>query len=418
MHRGLRARALIEAHDRSLNSFVEVLTPGPSREGALAGMTVGVKDCFYDGGRTPTMGSRVLPGASDATATVLERLRAAGADIVGYTNLHEWAIGGTSTVTATGPVRNPWDLERIAGGSSGGSAAALAAGFVDGAIGTDTGGSIRIPAGCCGVVGLKPTQGRVPTAGYIGEGGPTDQIGPMGRDVSTVRTLFECLIGERLAPVAAGTWRIGVATGPPFENVSPEVAGPYEAAVEIISGLGATRAIYFEDWDAQWWANMALFLNHTGSQVAEDLRRRPSEFNPDAVKVLSWGLSLAPSLIEAQLKLRDEAHERWAAMFQEIDVLITPTLPSLPPQIEDLQIRLPEDASHADAAFGRLCGPMNLAGVPCLSLPCGLAGGLAVGLSISAAPGRDDVALTFGAAFEDATDRAFTNRTAELRGAG
>ena len=418
MENSLRSRALIDAWDPAVNAFVEVLDVEPRGEGPLAGMTLGVKDCFYDRGRTPTMGSRVHPQPSSATASVLERLRGAGADIVGYTNLHEWAIGGTSTVTATGPVHNPWDLSRIAGGSSGGSAAALAAGFVDLAIGTDTGGSIRIPAGCCGITGLKPTQGRIPTTGYVGEGGPTDQIGPMARDVSSVRTLFECLAGEALTQVDAEGLRIGIARGAPFDNISPEVAGPYGSALEIVASLGETRDIYFDDWDALWWANSALFINHTASQVADNLHARPAAFNADALKVLLWGLSLPPEVIAEQVTVRDAARRRWAVMFEDIDVLITPTLPSLPPPIADLKIRLPEDAAHADVSFGRLCGPMNLAGVPCLSMPCGLAGGLAVNLSITAGAGRDEVTLALGAAFEDATDRAFTNRTAELRGAG
>ena len=412
---GFEARELIELRNPSLNAFVQVLAPEPSNDGPLAGLTVGVKDCFYDRGRTPTMGSQVHPAPSATTATILERLRASGADVVGYTNLHEWAIGGTSAVTATGPIHNPWNLDLVAGGSSGGSGAALAAGLVDVAIGTDTGGSIRIPAGCCGVVGLKPTQGWVPTAGYVGEGGPTDQIGPMARTVAHARSLFECLIDEPLDAVDAGALRIGIARGSPFDNIKPEVARPYSAALETLGAIGSTRDIEFNDWDAQWWANVVLFLNHTGNQVADELRDRPEAFDMDAMKVLWWGLSLPNDLIEDQRRVMDRARQRWATMFDEIDVLITPTLPCLPPAIADLEVHLPRDISHADVAFGRLCGPMNLAGVPCLSIPCGLAGELAVNMSISAAPRRDAATLALGQAFEDATDRVFTNRIAEIR---
>lgn len=418
MHKGLEARESIERHDSSLNAFVEILPFETPEDGPLTGLTVGVKDCFYDRGRTPTMGSAVHPTARETTAEVLTRLRSAGADIVGYTNLHEWAIGGTSTTTATGPIRNPWHRDLVAGGSSGGSAAALAAGFVDLAVGTDTGGSIRIPAGCCGIVGLKPTQGRVPTAGYVGEGGPTDQIGPMGRDVSSVKTLFECLLGEKVPTVDVARLRIGIARGSPFDNLKPEIGAPYAAALEVITRLGQTSDVTFADWHAQWWANSVLFLNHTGMQVADDLRDNPSGFNMDAMKVLWWGRSLPPDLIEGQRQVQAEARKQWAALFEDVDVVITPTLPSLPPPIEHLEIRLPEDVSHADRAFGRLCGPMNLVGVPCLSLPGALVGELAVNLSITAAPGRDDIVLAVGDAFEDATERAFTNRIAETRGAG
>lgn len=411
-------RGVVERLGGQLNAFVEVLPPDEAGTGPLSGVTVAVKDCFYDRGRTPTMGSRVHPPLSDTTATVLDRLRGAGADIVGYTNLHEWAIGGTSTVTATGPIRNPWNTALIAGGSSGGSGAALAAGLVDLAIGTDTGGSIRIPAACCGVVGLKPTQDRVPTEGYVGQGGPTDQVGPMGRDVASVRKLFECLVGEPLETIDGRPLRIGIASGFPFDNIKPEVAEPYESALQTIRSLGPAKEIAFEDWDEQWWTNSALFINHTATQVAEDLRDRPHRFEPDALKVLWWGLSQSDEVIARQHLLKQRARQKWAAMFDDIDVLISPTLPSLPPPIADVEIRLPKDRSHADVSFGRLSGPMNLAGVPCLSLPCGLAGGMTINLSVTAASGRDEVALRFGEMFEEATNGAFRNRTAELPDAG
>ena len=418
MHKYSEARALIAEQDAELNSFIGVLDPGSPADGPLAGVTVGVKDCFYDRGRTPTMGSNVHPPPRDSTATILERLRAAGADIVGYTNLHEWAIGGTSAVTATGPVRNPWDMTLTPGGSSGGSGAALAAGFVEAAIGTDTGGSIRIPAGCCGVVGLKPTQGRVPTDGYAGEGGPTDQIGPMARSVAATRSMFEVLVDERMDHVDAGSLRVAIARGPAFENLHAEVDVVYSRALETISSFASPIDIGIPDWDEYWWANAALFINYSATLVADALRDRPSDFQADGYRVLSWGLSLPDDLLARHRETRRRARAAWAEMFVDIDVLITPTLPALPPAIDDLKVRLPDDISEADRGFGRLCGPMNLAGVPCLSLPCGLAGELAVNLSVTAARGRDDLVLAFGEAYEDATDRAFTNRTTAPRGAG
>ena len=190
----------IPAVDRVLNAFVEIrqgaraAAPG----GPLTGIPIAVKDCFFHEGRVPTMGSNVHPRAHDGTAEVIRRLEAAGGAIVGYTNLHEWAIGGTSAVTATGPIRNPWDTDRVAGGSSGGSAAAIAAGLVPVSIGTDTGGSIRIPAACCGVVGLKPTQHAIPTGGYVGDGGPTDHIGVLAASTAQLEQVFEVVSDRRL----------------------------------------------------------------------------------------------------------------------------------------------------------------------------------------------------------------------------
>lgn len=414
MDKGSAARERVEAHDPSLNAFVEVLPSEDPQQGPLAGAPVGVKDCFYDRGRTPTMGSNVHPGSSSATAVVLQRLRAAGADIAGYTNLHEWAIGGTSAVTATGPVRNPWDTELVPGGSSGGSGAALAAGLVDLALGTDTGGSIRIPAACCGIVGLKPTQGRVPTAGYVGDGGPTDQIGPMARSVTATKLLLEVLLDERLEDVDPRALRIGIARGSPFDDVQEDVRQPYEDAVVILSKIAPTAEVAIEGWDGHWWSNAALFINDTAKRVADDIRERPERFQPDALKVLRWGLGLPAEVIAEQQRVKQRAKRQWAALFEDIDVLVTPTLPCLPPRIENLTVRLPSDVSDADVAFGRFCGPMNLAGVPCLSLPCGPVGELTVNMSLSAAPGRDDIVLALGTAFEDQTDRAWVDRTAAL----
>ncbi|MEA2516852.1 MAG: aspartyl-tRNA(Asn)/glutamyl-tRNA(Gln) amidotransferase subunit [Actinomycetota bacterium] len=416
MNTGQDSRALIAGRGRTLNAFVEVLDPPEDLDpaGPLGATTVAVKDCFYDAGRIPTMGSRVHPPAWDGMAEVLLRLRAAGLDLVGYTNLHEWAIGGTSTVTATGPIRNPWDTSLVAGGSSGGSAAALAAGLVTAAVGTDTGGSIRIPSACCGVVGLKPTQGRVPTRGYVGDGGPTDQVGPMARSLSMTRRLFEVLIGEAVAEVKVGGLRIGIGRGHPFDNIHSDVGAAYESAVATVTGLASTVDVEVPGWDEQWWANSVLFISHTGRQVAAEIDSRPEEFHPDALRVLEWGLSRPDALLEQMREVKVAATRQWSSMFDDIDVLVTPTLPSLPPPIEDLQIRLPEDVSSADAAFGRLCGPMNLTGVPCLSLPCAQVGPLTVSMSLTARAGRDDVVLALGRAFEDATDRAWVDRVAEL----
>jgi aspartyl-tRNA(Asn)/glutamyl-tRNA(Gln) amidotransferase subunit A len=415
VHKGPEARERIRISNSVLNAFVEIRPPEKVVEGPLTGLAVGVKDCFYDSGRTPTMGSRVHPEPSPVTATVLERIRRTGGDVVGYTNLHEWAIGGTSAVTATGPVRNPWDLTRVPGGSSGGSGAALAAGLVDVAVGTDTGGSIRIPAGCCGVVGLKPTQDRVPTHGYVGEGGPTDQVGPMARTVALTRTLFECMIDESLADVDPTGLRVGIARGEAFENLQPAVARVYDEATGL---FGTAIDVDIPGWDRQWWANAALFIGFTGRYVADALRDRPEDFHPDALKVLRWGNSLPDELIAEQHRVKDAAKRQWVEMFEDIDVLVTPTLPGLPPAIDDLKVRLPADVSEADVAFGRFCGPMNLVGVPCLSVPCGRAGDLPVNLSLTAAPGRDDVVLAMGERVEELTDRAFSDRTAAIPGAG
>jgi aspartyl-tRNA(Asn)/glutamyl-tRNA(Gln) amidotransferase subunit A len=209
----------------SLNAIVEARPQARDEargaRGPLAGVPVAIKDMFVDGGRAPTVGSRIGGHWLSGTAEVIDRLRRAGAVVVAYSNLHEWGVGTTSAITATGPIRNPWDSERVAGGSSGGSAAALAAGLVPAAIGTDAGGSIRIPASCCGVVGLKPTWGVVPMAGWVeGEDAPIDHIGPMARSVADVRALFEVLVDRRVERVDPKQITVGVARRHFFDDLA------------------------------------------------------------------------------------------------------------------------------------------------------------------------------------------------------
>ncbi|MDQ3646448.1 MAG: amidase, partial [Actinomycetota bacterium] len=208
--RGAAAESLrrAAAGNPRLNAFVELCPEAveatSTATGPLAGVPVAVKDFFVDHGRAPSCGSNVPASWMAGTAEILNRLRAAGAAIVGRTNLHEWGLGMTSAITATGPVRNPWDLARTPGGSSGGSAAAVAAGIVPAAIGTDAGGSIRCPAACCGIVGFKPTWGRVPMDGFAEAEGELDHIGPLARSVRDVRVVFEALIGAETTTVRVG----------------------------------------------------------------------------------------------------------------------------------------------------------------------------------------------------------------------
>lgn len=407
----------IREWEPALNAFTEICElPVSVRPGPLSGIPVAVKDMFVDRDRVPTVGSKVGGHWLRGTATVIERLRAAGAVVAGYTNLHEWGLDCTSVVTATGPVRNPWDPGRIAGGSSGGSAAALASGAVPAAIGSDTGGSIRIPAACCGVVGLKPTWGRVPLDGFVDSGSPIDHAGPMARTVGDVRTLFEVLAGTQTKDVEVGSLRVGVPGGYFFDDLDPRVASAMSGALHRLSKLvhwlgdvelaGSERSMRGVEW---------IFVPLTYALLERDLKERPEDFQPETRKLLMAGADITPDERTDGESIRRRTVEAWDATFEEVDVIVTPTLSKLPPRISECKRTLPSGTSAPTLSYLALNAPMDLAGVPALSLPCGFAErGWTVSMTLSAARGRDDVVLALGEAWEEAEDRCYSNRTAAI----
>ena len=405
----------ISAVDRSLNAFVDIREDAGDTvsSGPLAGLPVAVKDCFFHEGRVPTMGSNVHPRSQDGTAEVIRRLEAAGAAIVGYTNLHEWAIGGTSAVTATGPIRNPWDTDRVAGGSSGGSAAAIAAGLVPVALGTDTGGSIRIPAACCGVVGLKPTQHAIPTGGYVGDGGPTDHIGVLAASTAQLEAVFEVVSDFPLDRRDATSMRVGVARGGVFGDLEPVVASALTDAIEVVGTIAAsTKDVAPERFVEERQANRDLFLHYTATVVADALHDTPELFAPSTLDVLSWALAQTEEELAAARIEQEAARARWARLFADIDLLVTASIPVVAPRIDALETTLPSGTYEVRNVMGPLAGPMDLVGVPSMSVPCGWPDGLPVGLCFTAAPGNDGWVTSMARAFEDATDRVWTARVA------
>ena len=408
----------IEAVAPALNAFVsarpEVLTElDPEAEGPLAGVPVALKDVFVLDDRAPTMGSHVHADWLRGTAEVVRRLRAAGAALVGFANLHEWAIGTTSIETATGPIRNPWDPEHVAGGSSGGSAAALAAGIVPAALGTDRGGSIRVPAACCGVVGLKPTWGLVPTDGYAGGDSELDHIGPMARSVADVRALLEVLApGDYSAPEVAGL-RIGVPDSYFFDDLEDEVGLVVQAAVTILGRHHRLRPAEVTGLEQARRVVSVLGLAQAAELLGETLQERYDEFQPETAQVLTLGAEMSEEDRAQAGEARDLLRAGWAAAFEDVDVVVTPTLPALPALISEKTVELPSGVASADLAYIGLNAPMNLAGLPCVSVPCGATlEGWSVGLSITAAPGGDALVLALAEALEDELDRAFVNRIA------
>jgi aspartyl-tRNA(Asn)/glutamyl-tRNA(Gln) amidotransferase subunit A len=405
---------------RSLNAIVEARHQAGDEarqaKGSLLGVPVVVKDMFVDGGRTPTVGSRIGGHWLTGTAEMIERLRRAGAVVLAYSNLHEWGVGTTSAITATGPIRNPWDPDRVPGGSSGGSAAALAAGLVPAAIGTDAGGSIRIPASCCGVVGLKPTWGVVPMGGWVeGEDAPIDHIGPMARSVPDVRALFEVLTDGEVETVDTAQIKVGIARRHFFEDLDPAFARTIEDAIGYLNDIVAdVREVEVDAVENGRHAIALLLLPHTANLLKEDLEKRPDDLQPETMNVVMLGAAMQESDIEQGRAVRDAISIGWEKVFTEVDVVITPTTPAPPPLISEQTYQLRGGVTNADLPNIALNGPMNLGGVPSLSLPCGKADGFSVNVTLTAARGRDAIVLSLGEALEVAFDGEFANRIADL----
>lgn len=454
--------AALERADRlrALNAFVELrenATADAAAEGPLSGIPIAVKDMFVDRGRIPTCGSNVGARWLTGTATAVERLRAAGASIVGYTNLHEWGLGMTSSVTATGPVANPRDTSRAAGGSSGGTAAAVAAGIVPGGIGTDAGGSIRCPSALCGVVGLKPTWGLVPMQGFAEGDGPIDHIGPIARTVADAGVLLQVLADRRFASVDVGGLRVGVARGALWRDLDPSYERALEAAVAVVAGrVREVVEIDLAHTDTASWAVGYLLLPWTARFLLRALEEEPESFQRETLRLLRIGVEMlreeAPcehdhvdligvmrqfTSTKSQMRFPDLplplrkplrrhlyglpqgelARKRviasFDAAFREVDVILSPTVPAPPPRIGG-KVELPSGRTSADKAYIRLMGPMNLAGVPALAVPCGeTSAGWLPSLMVSAPRGRDDVVLALGEAFERATDGVYANRVVD-----
>lgn len=411
----LSASEVVRAHHEravttgpGLNAFTELTGDGAGDSGPLRGIPIGVKDAFVDGGRVPTMGSRVSAAWLTGTAEVLERLRAAGATVLGYTNLHEWGIGTTSTVSATGPVRNPWDPERIAGGSSGGSAAAVAAGMVPASIGTDAAGSVRIPAACCGVVGLKPTFGTISLHGEAAAESELNTTGVIARTVEDVKLLFGLLAARAVADVGIAGLRLGVPSNFFFDDVQDEIRVTVERAVASLSGEIEIVAIPMEGVERAREVVSRTYPAFVAGLLEDELNDQPGDFQPATLKALRLGLErrAEPPVDGAPVRAA------WTRAFAACDIVATPTLPAVTPRIDQGKIDLPSGPRSADLMQIAHNAPMNVAGVPALALPCGEVDGMPVSVTLSARHGAEDVLLSVGGALEERLAGAYSGRVA------
>ena len=383
----------------------------------LHGIPIALKDLIDTAGVRTTAASALFQDrVPTEDATVVRRLKQAGAVLLGKTNLHEFAYGGSGTVSYYGAVRNPWALEHIAGGSSSGSAAAVAAGMCFAALGTDTAGSIRLPAACCGIVGLKPTYGLVSGRGVIPLSRSYDHVGPMTRNVRDAAIVLQAISGydagdvtsrempeeNYVAALDAGTssLRLGIVRQYFFDDLEPDVVAAINNALQVLETLtaGLSDASMPIDTDrtvqsAEIYAYHAQFLGeHAGLYQPETLRR------------IQRGETISAK--DYILKRSELEHLRRGAadLFCDYDLLVTPTSPAPAPWLPELQAN-PEDLRRRELVLLRNTRPFNVLGLPAVSVPCGFTGaGLPVGLQIAAAPGHDARVLQLAHAYEQATE--------------
>jgi aspartyl-tRNA(Asn)/glutamyl-tRNA(Gln) amidotransferase subunit A len=386
----------IERENPRLNAFYEVfaaearvaaaaatreLREGRDR-GPLHGIPVAIKDLFDVAGHVTTAGTHpgFHPPPANADCDVVARLRASGAVLLGKTAVHEWALGVSTLNPHFGPTRNPHDTERIPGGSSGGSGAALAAGLTVLALGTDTGGSIRIPAALCGVVGLKPTYGLVSLRGVTPLSRSLDHAGPMATSVEDAFLLLEGISGFRREAMPRP--RILLPRNYFFEDVEPEITDLVRAAA---ARLGKTEAVEVPGVEAAWNANTVILFSDAAALHEDQLREHPEWFGEKLAERMSAGFKHRGVDYARARDVQRDWTACLTAMLGDDAVLAVPTTPVPATVIGD------REGTVLGRLMTRLTAPFNLAGAPVLSVPVGSIGALPVGMQLVAAPGRESV---------------------------
>ena len=421
--------ARIERLNPTLGAFLTVTTEAARRDaqaaeravrtrkplGPLHGVPISVKDLILTRDAPTTAGSKVFGAglASADDAPVVRRLRHAGAILVGKTNLHEVALGVTTVNEHFGPARNPWNLEHVSGGSSGGSAVAVAAGLGYGSVGTDTRGSIRIPAACCGITGLKPTFGLVSTELVVPLGPTMDHVGPMTRSVEDAALMLGAMLGRRSALErylrATGRRARGLRLGVSeyyLRDLDTEIARAVEKAMEAFHRAGCRMLeVSVPELESAQQASGVIVAAEALAFHEERLKRQPDAYGPLVRGRLEKGAQFtALDYVRAE-ETRVLLTAGFGALFREIDCLVGATLPALPPRIGEHSVRIGGSEANTVESFTRLNSPQNVAGVPALVLPCGLsASGFPIGLQLIAPWEREEVLFSLGAAFQRETD--------------
>jgi aspartyl-tRNA(Asn)/glutamyl-tRNA(Gln) amidotransferase subunit A len=414
--------ARIEHYNPAVNAFITV-TAEPALQqaaameaeiaagkwrGPLHGVPIAIKDNIDTAGIRTTAASEVLKDRVPAEdAEVVRRLKHAGAILLGKLNLHEFALGGTSAVSAFGPVHNPWALDRIPGGSSGGSAAALAADLCFGALGTDTAGSVRIPAAHCSIVGFKPTYGRVSMRGVIPLSWTLDHVGPMAKTVQDAALLLNAIAGydeldpttvdvplpdySRAVNIMTTKLRVGVPRDVFFDDLDREVAKAVQDALEVLRKLTASMGeIALPPWGPPGSVSDAEVYGYHAKWFAES----PEKYQPATRATIQQSSNAKAPNYAVALREINQARREIRKTFANVDVIVTPTM-QMPP------------APIADPKQGwiRNTYPFDFFGIPTISIPCGFTlSGLPIGLQIAGAPWAESTVLALAHAYEQATE--------------
>ena len=426
----------IEDVDEELNAFITVLPEKALEEATrtekeilageyrspLHGIPVGLKDLIYTKGIRTTMGSAFFEDyVPDYSATVALKLEEAGAIIIGKTNTHEFAYGPTGDRSHFGPTKNPYDPGRISGGSSSGSGAAVAAGLCYAALGSDTAGSIRIPSALCGIVGMKPTFGRVSKRGVFPLSWTLDHVGPLTRTVEDNALLLSILAGhdpkdlysvDRPAEDFARNLRrdvrsgvVGVPTDFYFEHVEDEVERKVKESIDVFRSLGTkVREVEIPNLWETLKAQRLILATDAYAVHEERLNNEPEKFDDEVRERTCDGEHLkAYRYAKAQQVTKQRSLEEFESALREVDVLVTPTVPIAAPEIGQREADISGYREPVFSALTRLTGPANLVGLPNLSIPCGLTGsGLPVGLQLVGRSFDEAAVYRYGYAYETA----------------
>jgi aspartyl-tRNA(Asn)/glutamyl-tRNA(Gln) amidotransferase subunit A len=376
----------------------------------LHGVPISVKDIIPTVEAPTTAGSRIFGTGlvTERDAPVVRRLRRAGAIVLGKTNLHEVALGVTSANEHFGAVRNPWNPDLVAGGSSGGSAAAVAAGLGPLSLGSDTRGSIRIPAACCGITGLKPTRGLLPIDDVIPLSPSLDHVGPMARSADGCARMLAAMTARRDAS-RPGRMIKGLKVGISefhLRDVDGGMAPSLDGALEELRKLGCQlQSIEIPQLESIQAASVAITSSEAVAYHDAMLRSRPESYGPLVRKRLESGYERTALEYLRALAIRDEASKVYARTFEEVDCLVGAALPAFPPVVGEQYVVIDGARSNVVEAFTRLNSPQNMAGVPALVLPCGFSkAGLPVGLQLIGPHRGDNLLLHLAAGYQRATD--------------
>lgn len=423
-------RRRIEQLNPAINAFITVTSDSPLLKSEftdlpLYGIPIAIKDLYDTAGVRTTMGTPFfkdhVPGQD---ALTVEKLKKAGAVMLGKTNTHEVALGVTGVNPHFGAVKNPWDLTRITGGSSSGSAAAVAAGMCLAALGTDTGGSIRIPASLCGVVGLKPTFGRISLRGIFPLSWNLDHAGPLTRTVTDAAILLQVLAGydpldpasldmpvdDYLTGIDSGVkgWRVALADGAYVAESDDEVLAAFAEAGRVFESLGARVEKVNLDFLREAAAANTLMTQADGAAVhRERISQHPEVFGEDVRQRLQTGAAFTSTEYILARRTQAETRRRFDELFLDYDILLTPSTPVPAPLIEGA------DAIAQSRRLTRFSSSFNLAGLPALSLPDGFTQtGLPLGLQVISQAWAEAKVLRAARAFEQATE--WHNKSAGL----